>query len=73
MISHQPRDVGNEPILGAISQIMEVQTFFASSLEWTPIVTYYDTKDIILQPRDQISWRFYNTLWDKMIIFQIVL
>ena len=72
MISPLPRTIESVVIQGAISSIPIVLNYNADSSVWTPItINTEETKQIILQPRDQITWLYstssggnYFTFWN---------
>jgi hypothetical protein len=58
IINVLPKDIENTPIVDGISSIPEIQIFTVVSGSWTAISTNVPTKNIILQPRTEVTWMF---------------
>lgn len=57
IIAPQPRDIENQIISGSISELPWIGNYSGPANNWTQItIEYSDSKQLLLQPRDEITW-----------------
>jgi|WetSurMetagenome_2_1015567.scaffolds.fasta_scaffold240374_2 hypothetical protein len=56
IISAQPKDIEQKTVAGGLNGLIGVQNYTVASGTWQAISTNYETKQILLQPRDRVDW-----------------